>query len=313
MEIDKNRLTRYFLGQCDADEKEAIGRWMEADEAHRQLFVRERIRFDASLMVDEQALSASVRPYRLGSLAGRVLRAAAVVLLVLAGSSYLFSVYQANRGATLFSQHVYVPAGNRASVTLPDGSLVWLNSNTSLTYPNVFSDKERTVELDGEAYFEVVDDSRKPFRVKTGQYHIEVLGTTFNVEAYAGKPGFKTALFTGKVKLYKDPDEAPLYLHTGETAVLEGDALVVSTTDFNGYRWRDGLIVIENNSFEEIVLLFEKYFGQQIIIRNEKVKDLGYRGKLRIADGVDHALRVLQNDFHFTYQREEDTNTIYIY
>jgi ferric-dicitrate binding protein FerR (iron transport regulator) len=313
MEIDNHILVRYFLGQCSENEKEAIRRWLESSETNRQRFIRERIRFDASVVVDERMIGVAGRRKRMGGLVWTALKVASVILLILAGSNYLFTLYRAGAERPAL-QHVYVPAGNRAQITLPDGSLVWLNSNSSLTYPNVFSDGKRAVELDGEAWFEVAKNDQKAFVVKAGTYFVEVLGTSFNVEAYGGKPDFRTALFTGKVKLYTEAEpESPLYLDAGETAEREGDRLVVSATNFGAYHWRDGLIVIEDRSFEEIMLLLEKYFGQHIIIRNEKVKDLGYRGKLRIADGVDHALRVLQNDVHFTFRREEDTNTIYIY
>jgi ferric-dicitrate binding protein FerR (iron transport regulator) len=313
MEINNTILARYFLGQCSENEKDAIRQWLESNEMNRRRFISERIRFDASLVVDERMIQASRRQKLMWRSTRVALRVASIILLFLAGSAYLFTLYQTNRNQPAL-QRVYVPAGNRACITLPDGSLAWLNSNSSLTYPNVFSKKERAVELDGEAWFEVVKNDKNPFHVKTGQYCIEVLGTSFNVEAYGGKPDFKTALFAGKVKLYKtEHAETHLYLNAGETAELKGDKLVVSATNVNAYHWRDGLIVIEDNSFEEIMQLLEKYFGQRIIIRNEEVKDLGYRGKLRIADGVDHALRVLQNDFHFTFRREENTNTIYIY
>ena len=83
-----------------------------------------------------------------------------------------------------------------------------------------------------------------------------------------------------------------------------GESLrVVPTTDPNSYRWKDGLIYIEDKSFNAIMELFEKFYDVQIIVNNKAVKDLGYRGKLRISDGVDHALRVLQNDFPFKYKR----------
>lgn len=211
-------------------------------------------------------------------------------------------------------QSVYVPAGSRTSLTLPDGTLVWLNSNTSLTYPNTFSGENRTVRLDGEAYFEVIKNTKKAFIVETEKYHVEVLGTTFDVEAYAKEPTFKTSLFSGKVKLYKEGQhEDELYLNPGQAAELIDNTLHITTAEKNNYRWKDGLIILENKSFGEIMHLFEKYYDLEIIIQNDQVWDLGYNGKLRIADGIDHALRVLQNDFRFTYQRETDTNILYIY
>jgi ferric-dicitrate binding protein FerR (iron transport regulator) len=311
MEIDRNTLVRYFSGESSEKERACIHQWLESDGAHEEQFIRERIRFDASLVIDETKIPLTRR----GSVRRLVWTALKVAasLFILVGSSYLFSLYRGSAEPEIRMQSIHVPAGNRTSLFLPDGSLVWLNSNTSIKYPGLFSGNERIVELDGEAWFEVAKDKGRPFLVKTSTYTIEALGTTFNVEAYAAKSAFVTALFTGKVRIYKDREEEPLYLNPGEAAQLTGHTLEVSSAQVNTYRWKEGLIIIEDKSFEEIMLLFEKYFDQQIIIKSKKVKDLGYRGKLRIADGVDHALRVLQNDFRFTYKREEDTNTIYIY
>jgi ferric-dicitrate binding protein FerR (iron transport regulator) len=311
MEIDRNILVRYFLEECSESEKEAIRQWLESDEAHKKLFINERIRFDASLVVDEDELTFDA-PSRAKQHVLTALKVAAAILLLI-GSSYFFSLYQ-HKQPEIVMQQIHVPAGNRTSLTLPDGTLVWLNSNTTLTYPNIFPDNERVVELNGEAYFEVAKSKHKPFIAKTHKYNVEVLGTTFNLEAYDDKPDFVTTLFTGKVKLYDEQhkDEA-LFLNAGETAALADNSLIVSTTETESYRWRDGLIVIEDKSFEEIMRLFEKYFDHHIIIKNEKVKRLGYHGKLRIADGVDHGLRVLQKDFRFTYKRDEDTKIITIY
>ena len=210
-------------------------------------------------------------------------------------------------------QIAYIPPGSRTSLTLAEGSTVWLNSNTTLKYPCIFSD-ERIVELNGEGFFDIAKDAGKPFIIHTDKYSLEVLGTSFNLESYTNSPNFETALFIGKVKLFKTRENSDtLYLHAGETATLIGDKLVVSATNFNKYRWKEGILVIEDKSFEEVMLLFEKYFDLQIIIRTDDVKKLGYWGKFRIVDGIDHALRVLQNDFRFTYKREEDSNIIYIY
>ena len=210
-------------------------------------------------------------------------------------------------------QNIYVPPGSRTSVTLSDGSAVWLNSNTFFSYPVLFRD-ERIVEINGEGFFEIAKDVRKPFIVNTSKYNLEVLGTSFNLESYNNNPHFETALFTGKVKLYEHHKNSDtLYLHAGETATLINDELIVSATNYNAYRWKDGIIVIEDGSFEDIMTLFEKYFDLKIIVQTDHVKKLGYRGKFRIVDGIDHALRVLQNDYHFMYKREENSNIIYIY
>lgn len=311
MRVDHDILVRYFLGQCNEEEKEAIHEWLESDEVHKKEFVRERIRFDASLLVDEQEL-ASVRKAPFSGRTWTFTKVAAAIILLL-GSSFLFQFYLSHpEDAAL--QTVYVPAGSRTCVELPDGTSAWLNSNSTIYYPNIFSKGRRIVELDGEAYFDVTPDRKNRFIVRTDKYNIEVMGTTFNVEAYKDEDFFKTTLYTGSVRLYKDQcEEEALYLRPGQAAELIGDQLQVTTASMSSYRWKDGLIILEGHSFREVMHLFEKYFDMQIIIENENVKDLAYNGKLRIVDGIDHVLRVLQNDFRFTYHRDVETNIIYIY
>lgn len=309
MNIDHHILIRYFLGQASEEEKEFIHQWIESDEANRTQFIRERIRFDASILIDKPA-SLEKRRRQIPPFLSWSLKIAASVLLLL-GSFYVYDNYRMVRLSQTF-QCVSVPAGNRTNIQLPDGTNVWLNANTSLRYPMAFSNTNREIQLDGEAYFEVAKD-KKPFIVKTDKYDVEVLGTVFNVEAYRSKPQFRTSLYEGKVKLYNSRQPKAVFLSPGQTAELVGKVLQVAPTkEVNSYRWKDGLIYIEDKSFDAIMTLFEKFYDVRIVINNQAVKDLGYRGKLRISDGVDHALRVLQNDFPFKYKRDEERNIIYI-
>ncbi|MDR1369306.1 MAG: FecR domain-containing protein [Dysgonamonadaceae bacterium] len=314
MKIDRYILDRYFCGESPEEEKESIREWLESDEAHRKQFIRERIRFDASVVADESDIAGDEKagwiPYRWRTFVRNAMKAAAVVVLMIV-SSHFYSTYRIN-GLVGTAQNAYVPPGSRTSLALADGSAVWLNSNTTLKYPGFFRD-ERVVELDGEGFFDIAKDAGKPFTINTGKYVLEALGTSFNMESYADRPGFETAMFTGRVKLYKIGAKSDtVYLSAGETATLDGDSLVISATNYNKYRWKEGIIVFEDKSFEEMMILFEKYFDVKIIIRTDAVRKLGYLGKFRIVDGIDHALRVLQNDFRFTYRREENTNIIYI-
>ena len=312
MKIDRNSLVRYFTGESSDEEKESIRFWLDSDETHRKQFIRERIRFDASLIVDEYDVSGVQKKSGVKRrILFNVLKIASVILLLIT-CSYFYSNYRINELAKT-TQNIYVPPGSRTEMILAEGSTVWLNSNSRFKYPGFFRD-DRVVELNGEGYFDIAKDTEKPFIIKTSKYCLQVLGTSFNVEAYDNSPVFQTALFSGKVKLYKsDTNSDTLYLDAGETATLVGDELVVSLTNYNLYKWKDGILVIENKSFEEIMALFEKYFDLQINIQTENVKKLGYQGKFRVVDGVDHALRVLQKDYRFSYKREENSNIIYIY
>lgn len=309
MQIDQHILVRYFLSQSSEEEKEAIHNWLESDEANKKSFIRERIRFDAGILVDEKEIKAVRRFYIRPAIYKTIAIAASFLFLL--GCFYMYDNY---RNQQLYStyQTIYVPAGNRTNITLPDGTSVWLNANTQFQYPLAFSKESREVKLNGEAYFEVKKGTT-PFIVATDKYDIKVLGTTFNVEAYADNSDFKTILYEGSVQLYNQQNSENVILKPGETAQLVDNSLFIhSTTDVNSYRWKDGLIFIEDKSFDRIMGMFEKFYDIKIIVKNNKVKNLGYKGKLRVSDGIDHALRVLQKDFPFRYTRDEEKNIIYI-
>lgn len=211
-------------------------------------------------------------------------------------------------------QTIAVPAGQRINITLPDGTNVWLNARTTIQYPVNFNSNERIVKLNGEAYFDVAKDKTKPFIVQTDKYNVEVLGTKFDVESYSETGQFETALMEGSVRIssLKDAHESLMlkpntkaYLHMGKLRVLPVD-------DLNPYRWREGLICFKNESFASIMKEFEKYYGINIYITNRQVQKYLYTGKFRQTDGVDYALRVLQKDIGFTYERDDDKHIIYI-
>ena len=103
-------------------------------------------------------------------------------------------------------QTITVPAGQRINITLVDGTNVWLNARTSLSYPVKFGKNNRQVVLDGEAYFDVTKDKSKPFIVQTDNYNVEVLGTKFDVNAYSETGEFETTLMSGSVKVASASD-----------------------------------------------------------------------------------------------------------
>ena len=216
--------------------------------------------------------------------------------------------------APIALQTITVPAGQRINITLPDGTDVWLNARTTIQYPVSFNTDQRLVKLDGEAYFEVARDEKKPFTVQTDKFNVEVLGTKFDVESYSDTESFETALMEGSVKISSltDANES-LMLTPNNKAYLHGGKLrVMPVDDYNPYRWREGLICFKSETFASIMKEFEKYYGINIHITNLQVQKYLYTGKFRQTDGVDYALRVLQKDIKFAYERDEDNHIIYI-
>ena len=219
-----------------------------------------------------------------------------------------------NEDMYLAMQTITVPAGQRVNLDLPDGSNVWLNAGTKMQYPVSFMTGKREVILDGEAYFEVVHNEKSPFVVHTSTLDVEVLGTKFNVEAYSARKIFETSLMEGKVKvkLPHDDKNSVVLVPNQKTTLIDGRLVVSKIDDYNVYRWKEGLYCFRNKPFADIIKDLEKYYDLSIQMDKKEIAKVALTGKFRISDGLDYALRVLQNDVAFTYQRNRDNDVIHI-
>ena len=143
-----------------------------------------------------------------------------------------------------------VPAGGQFKVVLADGTRVWLNASSSLHYPLVFGNGKRVVELTGEGYFEVAKDPAHPFEVQVGSSTVQVLGTHFNVNAYADEPVMKVVLAEGSVKLNNS-----MVLKPGEGAAVEANGkMEKSRADLAAVlAWKDGQFVFREASLESLM------------------------------------------------------------
>lgn len=311
--MDKEKLYRFFEGNVTVEEGMEIRDWMEASAENKRIFMKEHKLFNAILLQDKRRIAAVPGQSILRTiLKSDWLRVAAIVLITLS----LNAVYQhyVADNKELAMSIVSVPAGQRTNVTLPDGTNVWLNARTTIRFPEKFSTRNRTVELMGEGYFDVVKDKERPFIVKTDKYSIEVLGTKFDVEAYPDEEKFVTTLMQGSVKLTSQASPShQVTLNPEHKATLKDGRLEVSkVTDFNPYRWKEGLISFKDEPFLTIMKDLEKYYGFKIIINNQDVLKYSYTGSFRQTDGVDYALRVLQNDISFSYKKDNETQIINI-
>lgn len=197
---------------------------------------------------------------------------------------------------------------------LADNSSIWLNANTIFKYPTKFSDKQREVYLDGEAYFEVSANEKRPFIVSTSQGCVKVTGTKFNLSAYSKYNKFETSLFEGNVGVFLNNEEDKVINinPTQKTVVQNGKLKVIEIDDYDEFLWRKGLIAFNDKKLKEILAVLEQYFDTNIQIETENLPDNTYTGKFRQSDGIDYALRVLQKSIHFTYERDNEEQIIYI-
>jgi ferric-dicitrate binding protein FerR (iron transport regulator) len=313
--MDENLLHKFFEGKALSEEKKAVKRWLDESDERYQKLVEERAFFDALLLSDDEKAACepivSPRSPRRTWLR-ELLKVAAVVAIMCLTGAYFYSLKMDELRVATYT--LTVPAGQRANLQLPDGTNVWLNARSRITYPGSFSASTREITLDGEAYFDVKHDRKKPFIVHTDRYDIHVLGTVFDVEAYAGAETFSTALIKGAVNIQSrnDPNRMVRLLPNQQAKEEDGRLTTSSIDDFDVYRWREGLICFKNTDFLTLMTHFEKCYGICITVQNENVAAKVFSGKFRISDGVDNALRVLQKESSFTFERDEDLTSIYI-
>lgn len=316
--MDTNLLYRFFNGEASPEEEIRIKEWFDEDPSNRERFFHERKMFDALMLnvgvsFEEESLSSDRRRPRL---LVNFMKIAAVLVLAVSLSLVVSDLHFKNM-SRLSYQTVRVPAGQRLNLLLPDGTDVWLNSGTSISYPSVFSDDNRTVSLDGEAYFDVTPKEDQPFIVNTSRYDIEVLGTVFNVDAYSDNDSFSASLLQGSVRIVSADktvsEQEDIILKPSEEAYLsEGRLSIREFSPENTVRWKDGLLVFSNKTLEEILGDFSKFYGVSIKIADPDTYQKLYTGKFRQGDGVEYALRILQKSMGFQYEVDESADMIFI-
>ncbi|MFV0582445.1 MAG: FecR family protein [Parabacteroides gordonii] len=312
--MEKELLHKFFAGAATLEEKEAIMHWMESDPGNKQFLLKERKLYNAVLLHGEDKQvqqQAGRQQYFLRRGIARFLRVAAMIVVAF-GLGYFWQSEKTE--GPIAMQTISVPAGQCVNVTLPDGSNIWLNAQTTIQYPVSFNKENRQVKLDGEAYFDVAKDSKRPFIVNTKECSVEVLGTKFNIDAYSSRDKFETVLMEGSVKvsMLDDPTQAVSLKPNNKVYRSNGKLLTQKVSNYERYRWKEGLICFVDEPFKVVMEDFEKFYGLTIVVNNQKVTQYLYTGKFKQTDGVDYALSLLQKNIHFTYQRDRENHIVYI-
>jgi len=199
---------------------------------------------------------------------------------------------------------------------LPDGSEVWLNSQSKLTYPHRFKGKERTVMLEGEAYFKVVSDKKHRFNVITPhQMTVSAYGTEFNVNAYEDNSRYKVTLVRGHVEVAAEGLTEKKDLKRGEQALFVPETKTITTAKADTYvetAWKDGKLVFRREKFENLTEKLTRKFDVTIVLQDEKLKDYEYTATFT-DESLEEILELLKMSAPITYtiskQQQLDNDT----
>ncbi len=303
-------LMKYIKGETTPEEREKVVRWLDEDPEHIHQYHSLRKLYDISLWSpieesqQEEKQTRTLKPVWI-----EFLKVAAVILITFLGTKAFFDW----KDEPVKMQTVIVPAGQRAELLLTDGTKVWLNSRSKFKFPDRFQKDARNVELDGEGYFEVTHQEDAPFTVHTSKYDVKVLGTEFNVKAYNSKNQFEASLLKGSVEVSNMNKSQVVRLRPDEQVISDGSQLIRSVIlDKNYFRWKEGLLCLDDESIGGLIDKLELYYDVKIIVQQASLMKYHYSGKFRISDGVEHVLKVLQLKHKFTYTKDEEQNLIII-
>lgn len=208
---------------------------------------------------------------------------------------------------------VSVNSGQRAGITLPDGTVVYLNSESKLTYTPDFNEDLREVVLEGEAFFDVIPNKEKPFIVKTSVFDVEVLGTSFNVSVYKDENIVETALIEGKVKLTMGKcSSGPVYLTPSQKFVYskkERKGSISIMDEDSELAWKQGILAFNAVPLTEVFRKIERWYGVKIHYDKDTIVNDKFTGQFKMIS-IQEMMNILR--MHYNLKFKIENNNIYI-
>ncbi|MEE1944680.1 FecR family protein [Pedobacter sp. KR3-3] len=196
-----------------------------------------------------------------------------------------------------------IPSGGYYSLTLADGTKVWLNSESSLTYPTAFNGKERVVKLSGEGYFEVAHRNNQAFKVIANNQTVEVLGTHFNINAYANERATVTTLLQGSVKVSTSGGTSKMLAPGLETVVVKDNISIRPADEDNAIAWTENNFVFNKEELGSIMRKISRWYDIDIDCPPNMAK-LSFSGSISRSRNIKQVLKIMEltNSVHFKFE-----------
>jgi ferric-dicitrate binding protein FerR (iron transport regulator) len=321
-------ISKYFKGTISSEEKESFERWIQSSKRNHSIFLALREEWEATGIIPSDfhpdkvtawnnILSSIIIPrikreYFKKKYSFSLASVAAIFLIPVLATSIWFYLSLKSHDSISEQQiasgwvKIDVPDGARIEFLLPDSSSGWLNSRATLKYPVVF-DKHRKVELTGEAYFSVKHIDQSDFIVSIPDMDIKVLGTKFNVSAYANAPYTFVVLeegiveVDGKTGVFNQrllPNEKILFNHKSNTLKLSK----VKATRYSA--WKDGYLIIENERLGEVVSRIERWYNIKIVIEDKELNNYRVRATFK-DEPIEEVLKLLSITIPLKYNIEK--------
>lgn len=324
--MDEELLIRFLTHTCTTEDIKAVDNWIAADKANANwLFEMEKIwSLRNELRFSEKKEIENAYNRFLGSISKesenvktlnminvlKIMRYAAVLLVISLITVYFYKIQDNNVNAFNL---IEVPKGQHVSLTLSDGTKVILNAESKLTYPSEFSGKERSVELQGEAFFEVTHNKKRPFIVKGSFLNVKVLGTKFNFRSYPNEKA-EVTLDEGKVEVESSDLKNKRILSPGQQILYtpkEGMRLINKTDVSLVKSWTTGELSFQNKRLDEICAELERKFNVHINIENKKLIKEVFTCHFKNTVTIDQIFILLKETRNINYKIKNNEITIF--
>ncbi|RZS97506.1 FecR family protein [Cecembia calidifontis] len=317
MKFTKQDYLDYIQGKLDSKKAASFSHWMESKEGERifHQWVEEEWEEEVKNSEDpkQEDKAAIINPGSNGKNTIEWRLWAAIISIFIVASLLLYNGKEGHLPEEYKTEikntevQKSAPKGKKTKIKLPDGSLVYLNSESSITYLTDFSDK-RTIHLKGEAFFEVQSDPSKPFTVVTGPISTQALGTSFNINAYEEDLEIIVALASGKIKVSHELNGQEVFVDPGEAVDYNmGDSHITKDqVDIQKIlNWKNGILHFEKIPFPQVIKTLERWYGVDFEVKNQKDLPL-YKcsGTFQPNEYLSNVLAVLAHsvDFNYTIQ-----------
>lgn len=337
MKLDQQQIEEllfgYFSGNLTETEEKKLLTWLEADESHKKTFSEmsdwwatihvplfaSDLREDfTDFFATQKKEKSETSERKWGQIWKNVGKVAAVLLLLITIGTYFYYLgkkdEQNNRQSLLFYSSIETPAGSRSKNILPDGTVVWLNSDSHLSYS--LEKSVRRISLTGEAYFEVAPDSLRPFIVKSRSLDVKVLGTSFNIKAYENEDHIDVTLLSGKVNVSLNSfseETEEIVLTPNRMLSFDESTKSVNVTEISGndvIAWTGGYLKFREQLFPCIARDLERRYNVQIVIESNLLKKESFSGSFLPESTLDQVLREIDVDKKFTWSQTMDVITV---
>ncbi|MCD0488519.1 FecR domain-containing protein [Pedobacter sp. MC2016-14] len=281
MQITKALIERYHLGSCTPEEQYAVEEWLENEEV--EMSFPEHV--DLAALENKGWLRFSKR-FNLGSKKviklkfAIALRIAAALFLVSGIALYYFVAHFSAGNKEVTYQNISTANGEKLSCTLPDGTVVFLNSGSSIRFPLKFNAHTRDVRFRGEAFFKVAKDKTRPFTINTNHIAVRVLGTRFNLRAYPSERQTNVVVEEGKVSFSGLSSSEHLILTANQQGIYDGKSIYKEEVYVAKHlAWKNNQLLFDNQKLKEVAPVLERWYGVKVSIGDKDLEQERYTGR----------------------------------